>query len=91
MQALHSIEALDPWMNTLRKFFLRSVLIPLIDHEASVKVKDSETDNNVQITVNDTEKYNSIQVAVKTSSRKPHYLSTLDNLTKVCTVSSLFS
>lgn len=82
MQALHSIEALDPWMNTLRKFFLRSVLIPLIDHEASVKVKDSETDNNVQITVNDTEKYNSIQVAVKTSSRKPHYLSTLDNLTK---------
>lgn len=73
MQAFHFLEELDPWMNKLRKFFMRSVLIPLISNEASVSIQDGEC--------------SSVRVSVKTLSRKPNYLSTLDNLTKVRTFS----
>lgn len=70
MQAFHQLDELDPWMNRLRNFFMRSILLPLINNEASVNVEDGEL-------------YSYVQVAVKMKSRKPNYSSTLDNLTKV--------
>lgn len=68
-QGLHLLEELDPWINKIRNFFLRSILIPLINNDAIVQVEESET-------------YSSVQVAVKTTSRRPNYSATLDNLTK---------
>ncbi|XP_034246054.1 centromere/kinetochore protein zw10 homolog [Thrips palmi] len=69
LQAFHLMEELDPWLNKLRKFLMRSVLIPLILNEATVNIHSGKA-------------YSSVQVAVKTSSHKPPYLLVLDNLTK---------
>ncbi|KAE8741357.1 hypothetical protein FOCC_FOCC013124 [Frankliniella occidentalis] len=69
LQALHLLEELYPWMNKFRNFLTRSILFPLINNEGSVNIEDGEL-------------YSTIQVSIKMTSRKPNYLSTLDNLTK---------
>ncbi|KAK3928671.1 Centromere/kinetochore protein zw10-like protein [Frankliniella fusca] len=69
LQSLQLLNELHHWINKLRNFLMRSILLPLINNEGSVTIEDGEL-------------YSVMHVSIKTTSKRPSYLTTLDNLTK---------